>query len=506
MTRKAAVVVIGSTLWIAIAVGLPLYAAVAQPATSAPATTTAPATADLGSRVAAIETEMARIDATQAQHVEALHSTIDQIRFVVTWLSVLLTAIVAIQAFFQFRQQQVQHAGVEEVSKVMGVITQTLESRLKAEEEARGEKEALEELIRAIQGKMEGLLQFRTNFAEIIRKQGQEIEANAEALAATSRHDFRARGQQLTAFARQFDVFKEQYQPIEAIELSAKAHYIRGVAAHYANDPEKVRSCLQKVVQTPAEQSDRYYDRRTGNAYYFLGITESNFLDDPAASFRAALSHENTLEDKKRDFLTRVVAAQSLAMSGSTEAARTQAEETVNLIDRSYAPGIMLPFFHQRLRSRAVLVQANAEILEGKANYWERVQGLLEPVLRDDPRYYYAIVTIAQAYTGGGQPKDAKDLFQRAYHTIQTSNDVLVVTEVRSEALLRMTAGLCCMQTEDLPSAEEHLEKTSQLLDMLPSMDSARCSVFSVLSKKNESMDVISLQLDWIRNGLTAPP
>ena len=58
MTRKAAVVVIGSTLWIAIAVGLPLYAAVAQPATSAPATTTAPATADLGSRVAAIETEM----------------------------------------------------------------------------------------------------------------------------------------------------------------------------------------------------------------------------------------------------------------------------------------------------------------------------------------------------------------------------------------------------------------------------------------------------------------
>jgi tetratricopeptide (TPR) repeat protein len=193
-------------------------------------------------------------------------------------------------------------------------------------------------------------------------------------------------------------------------------------------------------------------------------------------------------------------------MSGSTGAARTQAKETVDLIDRSDDPGIMLPFFHRRLRSRAVLVQANVEILEGKANYWERVQGLLEEVLREDPRYYYAIVTVAQAYTGAGQPDKAKDLFRRAYQTIQTSNDLLMVTEVRSEALLRMTAGLCCRQTEDLPSAEEHLEKTSQLLDMLPSRDSARCSVFSVLSKRNESMDVISLQLDWIRNGLTAPP
>jgi tetratricopeptide (TPR) repeat protein len=382
----------------------------------------------------------------------------------------------------------------------MEVITKTLESRLQAEESARLEKEPLEQTIKGINSKMQGLLKFRNDFDEIIRKQRHEIETNAENLASTSRYGFRPLAQRLESFARQVDVFTEQYQPMDQKELSVKAHYIRGVAAHYANDPENVKSHLQKVVQALPDETDKYYSRRRGNSYYYLGVTESNFMEDPADSF-----HEALTSDPTGDFLTRVAAAEALAMRGDTDAARTASEEIAAQISEKYPPGKTVPSFHRRLKSRAILVQANVEILESNANYQEKVHDLLEPVLKEDPRYYYAIVTFAQVGTER-QPDSAEASFLRAYKSILTSDDLPTVTEVRSAVLLRMTAGLCCRQTEDLPDAEVHLEKADQLLEMLPSMNSVPCTVFSVLSKQNESRDIIKYHLELIRDGQTLLP
>src|SRR6266516_377593 len=473
MRRRGIALVIGAMALIAIAAGLQFVCPAgtataasvsAQPTAPAPTTTTLPAPVDLGSRVATIEERITRLEATETQHVAALDSTIDQLRFVLGGLGILLTFIVGVQAIFQFRQSQVQHSGVRQISEVMDVVTKTLESRLTAEEEARKEKATLEESISGIERNMEGLVRFRDRFDGIIVSQRREIEENADELAQTSRHDFRLLVDRLRSFARQFDTFKDQYQPIEqkSSELSARARYIRGIAAHYANDPEKSRIYLQDVVRLPADNEPQIsHDRRVANAYYYLGITDSNFMTgDSAVSFHEAL----TRDAAGGDFLTRVVAAEAQVMSGETDAARTASGEIVSQVDRRFPSGRLAPF-HRRLRSRAILVQANVEIVEGRDNYRERVQGLLAPVLAEDPRYYYAIVTLAQAHADR-QSDEARALFLRAYESILSSNDILMVTEVRSQVLLRMTAGLCCKQTEDPLHSEEHLEKAGQLLKM----------------------------------------
>jgi len=288
--------------------------------------------------VATIEERITRLEATETQHVAALDSTIDQLRFVLGGLGILLTFIVGVQALFQFRQSQVQHSGVRQVSEVMDVVTKTLEGRLTAEEEARKEKATLGESISGIERNMEGLVRFRKSFDAIIVGQRREIEENADELAQTSRHDFRLLGDRLRSFARQFDTFKDQYQPIEQgpQELSARARYIRGIAAHYANDPERSRSYLQDVVRLPADNEPQIaHDRRVANAYYYLGVTDSNFMTgDAAASFHEAL----TRDAAGGDFLTRVVAAEAQVMSGETDAARTASGEIVSQVDGGFLP------------------------------------------------------------------------------------------------------------------------------------------------------------------------
>jgi len=473
--------------------------ALARPAAQVPTTTTLPSATDLGSRVAALEERMARLEATQTQHIAALDTTISQLKFVLGGLAGLLTLIVGVQALFQFGQSRMQHAGVRQVSEVMDVVTKTLESRLTAEEEARKEKLALEQSISGIQSNLEALVQFRKSFDAIIVGQRREIEETAEELAQTSRHDFRLLGDRLRTFSRHFDTFKEQYQPIgqDSRELSAKARYIRGIAALYANDPEQSRSYLQEVVQLPADNEPQIsHDRRVANAYYYLGITDSNFMTgNAAASFDEALRRDAP----NGDFLTRVVAAETRVMGGETDTARTAAREIVAQIDMKFPSG-RLTQFQRRLRSRAILVQANVEIVQGNDGYGDVVQELLVPVFADDPRYYYAIVTMAQTHTDR-EPGEAQALFSKAYETIVSSNDLLLVTEVRSQLLLRMTAGLCCKQLDDILHSEEHLEKAGQLLRLLPVMNSVPCTVFSILSKCNESSAAIEEHLRSIREG-----
>jgi tetratricopeptide (TPR) repeat protein len=451
---------------------------------------------------------------TQAQpsdQVEVMRDIIDQLKYLLGGLALGLTGIVLIQTVFQARHDRVQHQGVEQVSSVMGVVQQTLESRLNAEKRARREATAAKTELASLKDSLEPIARRLAQQDRMIERERTDIEDKAERLATnTARHEFRSKFKQLADLARQLDAFKTQFEPLEEPrkEFSARVRYIRGIAAMYDNDPERVIKYLTEVTQLGADgEPANRANRRVANAYYYLGVTHANFNHpaDAVDSFSEAIG----LSGDGDDYLTRTVFAEALATYGHAAArvAPGVVDPTAIVadIDREYE-GQAMPANIRNLRSRAILVQANTAILMGTPTYTMTVVDLLRPLLTTNPDYYYAAVTLAQTLAQEGSP-DAAEIFRHAYETIRRSDNLHTLTESRSKILLQMAAAICLRSgNNDTRHAGDLLDLASSGLQGLPQLGSETCTVFSVLTKRNEPAATIRQHISDIRDGRVLLP
>jgi tetratricopeptide (TPR) repeat protein len=303
-----------------------------------------------------LERRIFQLEVVQAQTIEALRSSIDSYKSSMTWFSILITILIAIQGgifYGQWRREgerasrdlqreetrslvertgaeqfskliveresrQGRHEearlgaelkGVDEVSKVMALVEQTLASRLATEKDAR---DKLDE----IRGQIGSLKKFYENFQGAIENSRDSIEKAGILLAQTPRQDFRSRTDELNIFSKQFDDFIRDFVPIEDKErrFSPQVTYIRGIAAHYANDPERAKQYLSDVIgfHKPEEgESEIDYNRRVANAYYYLGLIESNF-----SNYRNAIDYFiKAKPESQKDFRTMVATAEAYLMN-----------------------------------------------------------------------------------------------------------------------------------------------------------------------------------------------
>jgi tetratricopeptide (TPR) repeat protein len=449
--------------------------------------------ANTDTRVAVVENDVADI---KNQQGVLLTTTIDQLRYLLGGLSVLLTVIVAIQAFLQARQDRVQHSGLEQVTQVMGVIEKTLQSNLLTSEEVR--KQATE--LRA---------EMDTTFGTIIGASREAIERSARELADRPRHEHRGIMAELASFAREFDNFEIQYGGMsrwaDRLTLSPRAQYVRGLAGHYGNDPAAVKKYLLSVVEAGAVsgETDVALNKRRAIAYYYLGLTSSNFGDrNKAAEY---LQQAARIDTGRPDFLTMVAAAEAMLLAGDPHAVEA-AQTIVTTIDTTYGPLPVMASEFRRHRSRALLVQANAAILAARPNdpsYRGAVRQIVGEALEHDRDYYYASITMAQVTD---DPETARTLYTDAVEDIRDSEDLGRTTEARSQILLRMAYALALKHGPDDRHAGDQLDRALQLRSSLPQEGANVCTVFSILSKRNVSATTITEHIEAIRAGKTILP
>lgn len=472
-----------------------LAARQSTPTSSAPASTS-----DLERRIYQLEV-------AQTQTVESLKSSNEHNKFLIQMIGIIFMVLVTIQGvttFFQVRREKQRYdLQSEQVSKIMNVVHQTLESRLTAEEEARERANKAQDELQRVHSRFISLERFYRNFQTTIKIAREAIEETASRLANTSRHDFRQMTSELNSFAEQFERFKTDFEAIEEepnLQFSTRVPYIRGIAAHYANQPEVVKQYLTDVVgiQQP-ESGETVVDlrRRIANSYYYLGLTESNFGYEQKAI--RCFEKANELDLQNRDFLTRIVTAEAYIMINDFDKAKqfiTEVEQGLDSIKRQIGH---LRNVDLRLLSRATLMKANMAIMNRKDNWRKAAQEELESV--HDPQYYYATVALAQIGLDVDS-SEAQRLFSKSYEEIERSGHLLTVTEVRIKILLLMVAGICCKHgLRDKRRSDEYLDRAEALLGSLPKLGPKVCTVFSALSFRNENHEIIRQHIDLIRRG-----
>lgn len=492
----------------------PMYA---QPPILTPNANIPASGSDVDSKIAEIERKLFQLETTQAGGIKSLNESNERYRFLVTAFAAVLGALVVIQAVVtavQLRREgirdPIQNKGAKEVSEIMNVVKTTLQSRLTAEKEERNKATEIGKQLERVLNEVTSLREFVKKFQSNIQNERNTIEINATRLSQMPRHEFRSQGNELHAFAQQFDTFKSTYEPIEEGQhhsFTARALYIRGIAAHYDNDPEKVKRYLSEVIattQAEAGEQNNSFKRRVANSHYYLGITELNFGNAQTAV--DSFEHANLLDPDHTDFLTKLVNAEAYVMKGADEygKAREIIKEVESGLDHKKDNEGHLTGVYLRLRSRALLIQANMAILKREDGFPQVVKDLLEQTHQDDPGYYYATATLAQACVVQGSPDEAKRLFREAYEVLEQSGDLLTVAEARSQILVRMIAALCSRHgLMDNKRSDEHLNKAESLRGRLPRLESRVCTVFSTLSKRNESSETIPSHMILIRKGKT---
>jgi len=479
--------------------------------------------------MAEMERRISQLEVVQAQTIEALKSTTKTNQIIMAVAGGFFAVVVGAQSVLQglstVRHWRLEEGrdgrqalregerdktdldSVERMSNVMTVVQRTLESRLDAEELERKRATAAEAELQEVREKVETVERFLIGFQAVIKNMRQGIEKRASEWAKTvSRHDFRGMANELNRFAEQFDMFKDRFEPIEdepRTPFTARVPYIRGIAAHYANEPQIAKDYLEDVVRSQQLEHDEillHHNRRAANAYYYLGLTECNFGNeqDSIELFEKA----NGLDLQYRDFLTRVVTAEAYVMTKKFERARDLIGEVKGRLVEIEKEG-PLHNYHLRLRSRAALIEANMAILGRGEGWLAETQRVLEPVYEAEPQYYYATATLAQVYHAQGDRDKAQELFGEAYRDIEHSGDLITVTETRSKILLLMVAGMCCKHgLTNEKWSEHHLDGADDLRGRLPKMDSQICTVFSTLSKKNENSETIHDHIAEIRKGV----
>lgn len=402
-------------------------------------------------------------------------------------------------------QDVTDRMGVDQVAKIMDVVQKTLESRLAEEEKAT--KRAAEaygqiEEIRKVTG---SLIDFYQKYRGTITKAREEIGDTALQLAQTGRQGFRSKINELNSFAAKVEKFEAELEPLEGEKgsFSPSVDYIRGIAAHFANEPERAKKYLLQVVglhQPEPGEPVVDYNRRVANAYYYLGLIESNF-----GNYRNAIDYFDNakrLDPVGQDFLTKVLTADTYVMNKEFDKAMPFITEVEKGLEEIELREGRLRSSDQRLLSRTALIRASIAIIKRQANWHEEAQRILESVDDKDPLYYYATATLAQVYAAQSDTNHAQDLFREAYQTIERSDDLNRVTEVRIRILLLMVAGMCCKHgLKDEKRSEEHLDTADSLRDSLPKIGDKVCTVFSPLGKVNEDSQVIHQHIELIRKG-----
>lgn len=482
------------------------YAQSATPTPTSILTTPSPPPADLELRIDQIESQ-------QAITIETLMSINDFNRFLFSVTGGIVALLVGIQGFVTYSQLKregkrdlAELAGVKQISEIMTVVQQTLESRLAAEEEARKKAKEAEEKLADVAKKFERLDVFYQNFQSNIKKIRAELENDALQWASTTpRHGFRELGDRLNGFAIRFDRFRADNEPIEEERqsFSARCDYIRGIAALVMNQPEIAVRHLEQVVsiQKPEPSEDSIaHNRRIANSYYYLGVIESNFGRHQRAV--EYFENANKRDLKGRDFLTKTVIAEEYVMTGDFDKAEALINEIERKVKEIKALDGSLPNYELRLWSRARLIRANMVIIKRGDQWEETVKTILQPVREDDANYYYATATLAQVHHLQGNIESAKQLFREVYDATVTLPDINIIKEIRSKILLLMLIGMSAKYIGLEKPSTEYLNRAHQHCADLPKFNSDTCTVFSLLSKKNENVEIIKNHIELIRKGV----
>lgn len=523
--KKNLITAISITVFLYFAVTIGFTLSFAQQSTQAPTTLTSAPIANLDQKISDLQQKTHKLEVTQTQLIESLRSSNDQSKYLLTAFGAFIGLLVTIQGLATFAQlrherkrdewqthrekkrDEIENAGVKQVSEIMGLVKDTIESRLDAEKQAREEAQRAHVELEKVLGGIKPLGEFLEKYQTNIKKARLTIENTASQWAqSVSRHDFRRMKNELNGFARQFDTFKTDYEALEKEphpDFSARVLYIRGIAAHYANRPELAKEYLTQVAgfqQPETGETEVPYNRRVANAFYYIGITESNFGNHQDAI--AFFDNANRRDIQGSDFLTRVVTAEAYVMVEDYEKAKQFIKGVEDGLDKIERTEGRLRNYHLRLRSRGALIRANIAIIGRDTNWHGEVQQLLGPVHIADPQYYYATATLAQSYADQKNFQDAQRMFVEAYEAIERSVDLLTVMEVRSQILLRMVAAICCKHgLKDEKKSEEHLDKADDLRSSLPKIGSQVCTVFSTLSKRNENSDTVHYHIEMIQKG-----
>lgn len=460
-----------------------------------------------------LERRLYQVEVTQSQTIEALKSTNDFNRFLFTVTGGIVGLLVGIQSFATITQIRregkrdlAESAGVKQVSDILQVVEQSLQSRLAAEEEARKKAIEAEGKLAEVEKKYERLDVFYQNFQSNIRKLRNGLESDALQWASTiPRHGFKGFADKLDEFAIRFDRFKVDSEPVEDEKQEFGAHtmYIRGIAAHYANQPEIAEKYLKKVVsyQQPEIGEDQLpFNRRIANAYYYLGIIESNFGHHQEAIDNFENANHRDLQG--RDFLTKIVIAEAYKMTGEFDKAQHFLDDVERKIIEIQKIDGTIPPAELRHWSRANLIKANMMMIKHENNWEITVQGLLHPVRDRDSTYYFATATLAQSYHSQGNFEMAKQLFQDVYDTIIAVAEISNIKEVRSKILLLMFAGMSSKYIGKEKQSAEYLDQAKEYCNDLPKINSHFCTVFSPLSKRNEIVSNIQSHIAFIRKGI----
>jgi tetratricopeptide (TPR) repeat protein len=416
------------------------------------------------------------------------------------------------------RLDEMTASSVESVNNVLQIVYGTFDERRKAEAEGRQVAESfskglkdLTETIDKLNGKIRDLEGFADDIRRTVENERRAIEQRAIRLTKTTpRHLFRERGAELAELAREHDAFvaKQGLADVpskDGAHFSVYVSYIRGIAAHYANDPKRATAQLERVAVDASVQPGEeptHCNKRRAVAYYFLGVTESNF----GAYLRAieAFQRAIDLESSPKDVLSRLVAAEAAAFESRAVDANAYLEQVDNILlevrQQHEAAKRPLPSSFKRQGIRAALIRANIAIAGGRDS-WDAAERLLRSV--SEPHEYYASATLGQILERRNPGStEARSCFEQAYLAIRDLGHLHAVSEVRSKILLLQVAGMSARYTHGYTAmAEEHLAEAESLVASLPERDGQFCTVFSILAKRNVDRSSILTEIEALRRG-----
>ena len=483
--------------------------------TPTPATPVIEGISDLEDRVFKLEEKQSQTIETLKLTNERNASIFETINVLFTITSGLLAALVLFQSVLTVFQQRreskreeeekkrdsAELIGVGKVNEIMGVVRDTFQSRLDAEKEERERREKAEERLASIDERIKNLDASSARQKANLEKKQQSIEDLALELSKVGRHNFKSKANQLEKFADNFDQFDAYFLPIDDIapNFSPYVHFIRGIAAHYGNEPDVALEYLKKVVNAPRPENVDEVSRRRiiATAYYYLGLIESNFgnLQDAIAFF----DQGNALMSPHVDFFTKIVTAESYAFNSEFSKAEQLLDEVIDGLDAEEKVYGNNNGYRVGDRNRTTLIKANMTIMLHPPKWQETVQQLLNPLYEKDSSFYFAGVTLAQSYDSQGNNELADTYFRESYKPIRITS--ALHTEIRSRILFFMTAGMASKYISEESESKFYLDQASNLCSLLPTLENQTCTVFSTLSKRNEPVEKILEHIELIREG-----
>lgn len=461
-----------------------------------------------------LEYRVVKLEAEQSQTIEALKVTNERNTSLFTITSGLLGLLILIQGVVTFFQQRrdskrdgEELVGVKRVNEIMTVVRDSFESRLTAEKEEREGRKRAEEVLANFAKQITELNASSNRQKENIKKKHKLIEDLALDLSKVGRHQFKSKVDQLKKFSDNFDQFDSYFLPLEDIapNFSLYVHFIRGIAAHYGNEPDVAVEYLKKVISaTRLGNDDEVHRKRViATAYFYLGLIQSNFnnLSDAIAFFDQGIE----LMSPHVDFFTKIVTAESYIFNSEFSKAEQFLDEVLQgLDDEEKANGDKKSYLAGD-RNRATLIRANMVIMLRRPKWQDTVQQLLKPLYEKDPSFYFAGVTLAQFYDSQGDKEQADKYFRESYGSIRMVATLptgsVLQTEVRSRILFLMTAGLTSKYISEESESKFYLDQANNLCNLLPTLENKVCTVFSTISKRNESVEKIKEHIEFIRQG-----